>query len=98
MNAWNSLSKSQDYFLLAVFLIVILPYAEIHRNMNIRKHRLLRAISSNIHFLSQCPLMAREQVMSDQQVTGTPCNLIPALCVCYYQAVTSCVQGETLNS
>jgi hypothetical protein len=36
--------------------------------------------------------------MSDQQVKGTPCNLIPDLRVCYYQTVTSCVQGETLNS
>jgi hypothetical protein len=34
--------------------------------------------------------------MSDQHVTGTPCNLIPSLPVCYYQTVTSCVQDETL--
>jgi hypothetical protein len=66
--------------------------------MNPRKHSLLRAISSNIHFLGQCTFMVREQVMSDQQVAGTPCNLIPALLVCYYQTTTSCVQGETLNS
>jgi hypothetical protein len=79
-------------------MIEILPYAEIHRHMNTRKHSLLRAMSSNIHFLGHCTLMAREQVMSDQQVTGTPWNLLPALRVCYYQIVTSCVQSETLNS
>jgi hypothetical protein len=66
--------------------------------MNPRKHSLLRAILSNIHFLGQCTLMAREQVMSDQHVTKTPWNLIPALLDCYYQTVTSCVQGKTLNS
>jgi hypothetical protein len=59
-------------------LIEILPYAEIHGNMNPRKDSLLRAISSNIHFLGQCTLIAREQVMSHQQVIATPCNLIPA--------------------
>jgi hypothetical protein len=48
----------------------MLPYAEIHRNMNTRKHSLSRAISSNIQFFGQCTLMAREQVMSDQEVTG----------------------------
>jgi hypothetical protein len=42
--------------------------------------------------------MASERVMSDQQLTGTLCNIITALCVCYYQTVTFCVQGETLNS
>jgi hypothetical protein len=66
--------------------------------MNPRKHSLLRAISSNIRFLGQCTLMTREQVISDQQVIGTPCNLIPTLLGCYYQTVTSCVQSETLNS
>jgi hypothetical protein len=66
--------------------------------MNTRKHNLLRAISSNIHFLGQCTLISREQVMSDQQGTGTPCNLIPVLHVCDYQTVTSCVQVDTLNS
>jgi hypothetical protein len=60
--------------------------------------QLTHAISSNIDFLRQCTLMAREKVMSDEQVTGTPCNLIPAFRVCYYQTVTSCAQGETLNS
>jgi hypothetical protein len=65
--------------------------------MNTRKESLCRAISSNIHSLGQCTLMAREQVMSDQQVSGNPCNLIPALRVCYYQPVTSCVQDESLN-
>jgi hypothetical protein len=59
---------------------------------------LLRAISTNIHFLGQCTLMDREQVMSNQQLTGIPCNLIPALCGCNYQTVTSCVQIETLSS
>jgi hypothetical protein len=66
--------------------------------MNPRKHSLRKAILSNIHFLGQCTLMSREQVMSNQQVTGTPYNLIPALRVCYYQTVMSCVQGETRNS
>jgi hypothetical protein len=80
------------------FFIKILSYAKIHRPMNTRKHSLLRAISCNIHFLGQCPLMSRKHVMSDQQVTGNPCNIIPALCVSYYQTVTLCVQGETLNS
>jgi hypothetical protein len=66
--------------------------------MNPREHSLLKAISSNIHFLGQCTLMAREQMMSDLHVPGTPCNLIPALRVCYFQTMTSCVQDETLNS
>jgi hypothetical protein len=66
--------------------------------MNSRKNSFLRTILTNIHYLHQCTLMAREQVMSDQQMTGTPCNLIPALRVCSYQTVTSCVQGDTLNS
>jgi hypothetical protein len=66
--------------------------------MNLMKHILLRTISSNIHSLGQCSLMAREQVMSDQQMTLTPSNLIPASQVCYYLTVTSCVQGDTLNS
>jgi hypothetical protein len=65
--------------------------------MNARKHSLRRAISSNIHLLGQCNLMAREKVMSDQQVTEAPCNLIPASSVCYYQTVTSCVHGENLE-
>jgi hypothetical protein len=39
--------------------------------MNTRKHSLIRAILPKIHVLGQCTLMAKEQVMSDQQVTGT---------------------------
>jgi hypothetical protein len=78
-----------------ISLIEIWPYAKIHRYMNIRKQSLLRGISSNILFLGQCTLMATEEVMSDQQDNGIPCNLIPALRVCYYQTVTWCVQGET---
>jgi hypothetical protein len=66
--------------------------------MNPGKHSLSRAISSNIHFLGERKLLDREQVLSDQQVTGTPCNLIAALPVCYYQTVMSCVQGDNLNS
>jgi hypothetical protein len=50
--------------------------------MNPRKHSLFSTISYNIHFLGQYTLMAREQVISDQQLTGTPCNLIPALLGC----------------
>jgi hypothetical protein len=98
MNAWNSLSSHTLFHIGWNSLIEILPYAEIHRSMNPREHSLLRAISSNIHFLGQCTLMAKGQVMSDQQVTGTPCKLLTALHVCYYQIMTSCVQGETLSS
>jgi hypothetical protein len=50
----------------------MLHYAEIHRNMNPRKQSLLKAILYNIHFFGEGTLMAGEQVMSDQQATGTP--------------------------
>jgi hypothetical protein len=66
--------------------------------MNPRKHCSCWAIFFQHWFLDQCTLMSREQVMSDQQVSGTPCKLIPALHVCYYQIMISWVQGETLNS
>jgi hypothetical protein len=82
-------------------MIEILPYAEFHRHINTRKQVsaiLSRTTSCNIHFLGQCPLLAREQVMTDEQMTWTLCNLIPDLRVCYYQTVTSSVHGETLNS
>jgi hypothetical protein len=42
--------------------------------------------------------MSTEQLMWDQQVNGTPCNLIPALSGCYYHTMTSFVEAETLNS
>jgi hypothetical protein len=66
--------------------------------MNPRKHSLLRAILSNIYILGQYTLISTRQVMSDQLVNGTQCNLIPALRCCYYQTVAWCVQGDTLNS
>jgi hypothetical protein len=91
-------SKPGSFHIGWISLTETLPYAKIHTNMNPRKHSFLRAISSNIHSLGQCTLKAREKVMSDQQVTETPCNLIPALHGCYYQTLTLCVQGETLNS
>jgi hypothetical protein len=42
--------------------------------------------------------MAREQVMSDQQVTGTPCNLTPTNLEAAFWRIGSVSTGEYKNT